>query len=336
LLPAGLRWAGPFLAAGYSLGSRLHRALSTPRYAPVATLCVGNITVGGTGKTPATKYFARGLAARGRKPAVLLRGYKGQAGDEAVELRSTLGELGVPILIGADRLANGARAGEQGCDVALLDDGFQHWSLARDLDMVLVDATAPFGGNHLAPWGRLRERPEALSRAGVVVITRADMLPVDELATLEKHVACYAPQAALAKARHKPVALRELMGGKTLGLGELKQKRVYALCGLGNPEAFLQTLSKLETQLAGNACYPDHVAYDRWQLDSIDIPVARELGAQAMVVTEKDAAKLEPLLFGVPFPFWALTVQFEILSGEEAVWARIDEALQAGDKRVRG
>ncbi|MGD0088950.1 MAG: tetraacyldisaccharide 4'-kinase [Planctomycetota bacterium] len=334
LLPVGLRWAGPLLAAGYGLGSRLDRALATPRFPPVPAICIGNITVGGTGKTPATKYFARGLAARGRKPAVLLRGYKGQARDEAVELQSALGELQVPVLIGADRRAAAGRAKEQGCDAVLLDDGFQHWRLARDLDIVLVDATDPFGGGHLAPWGRLRERPEALARAGVVIITRADMIPAADLAALEQTVARYAPKAVLAKARHKPVALRELTGDKTLSLEELKKNRVYALCGLGNPQAFLDTLSKLETQLVGNACYPDHVEHEAWTSDFIDIPNAEALGAQAIVVTEKDAAKLVQHLAGVTFPFWVLTIQFEILDGEEAVWAKVVEALDTADKRV--
>jgi len=324
------------MAAGYGLGARVHRALSTPRYAPLATICIGNITVGGTGKTPATKHFARGLAARGRKPAVLLRGYKGQAGDEAVELRAALDELKIPILIGADRLAGGARAREQGCDVALLDDGFQHWGLARDLDIVLVDATAPFGGNHLAPWGRLRERPEALARAGAVIITRADMVPKDDLASLEKHVAHYAPRATLAKARHMPVALRECAkGGMRLGLEILKETAVFAASGLGSPDAFPRTLSGLGAKLAGYSSYPDHSAYTPLQLDAL-VGRARKAGAKALVVTEKDAAKIEPLASDVAFPLWALVIQFDFLENGEAVWGRVVEALAAGEERLGG
>jgi tetraacyldisaccharide 4'-kinase len=334
LLPAGLRWAGPLLAAGYGLGSRLHRALSRPRYAPLATLCIGNITVGGTGKTPATEYFARGLALRGRRPAVLLRGYKQQAGDEAVELRSALDGLRIPMFIGADRRASGAKAREQGCDVALLDDGFQHWRLARDLDIVLVDATAPFGGFHLVPWGRLREGPEALSRAGVVIITRADMIPAADLSELEKQVAHYAPRAALAKARHRPVALRECVkGGIRLGLELLKETPVFAASGLGNPRAFPRALSGLGAKVLGHSCYPDHFAYTPLELDSM-ISAAKKAGAKALVVTAKDSAKLEPLASVAAFPVWALIIQFDFLENGEAVWARVVEALAAGDKRV--
>ncbi|MCY3017618.1 MAG: tetraacyldisaccharide 4'-kinase [Planctomycetota bacterium] len=337
LLPPALRWAGPFLAAGYGLGTRIDRALSTPRPAPLPTICIGNITVGGTGKTPAVKHFARELAARGRKPAVLLRGYKGQGSDEAAELRTALADLKIPILIGADRLASARLAWEQGCDVALLDDGFQHWRLARDLDIVLVDATDPFGGGHLAPWGRLREGPAALARAGAVIISRADAVPADELSAVEKAVARHAPQAALARARHKPVGLRDCLDDKArLSLEKLKGTPLLAACGLGNPVGFLETLRQLGANLRDTMCFPDHHQYGARELDSCLIPAARNAGAQAIVVTEKDAAKLRPVLAGVSFPIWVLTVAFVILEGQDAVWARVGAALQAGDKRRSG
>ncbi|HEY3321164.1 MAG TPA: tetraacyldisaccharide 4'-kinase [Planctomycetota bacterium] len=334
LLPPALRWAGPLLAAGYGLGSRLHRAFSSPKPSPLPTICIGNITVGGTGKTPATKYFARGLAQRGRKPAVLQRGYKDQANDEAVEIRTALQDLRVPVLIEADRLASAQRAKADGRDVALLDDGFQHWRLARDLDIVLIDATNPFGGGHLAPWGRLREKPEALARAGIVILTRADQVSPDRLAEIEKEIAAYAPQAVKAKAVHKPVALRNCVHGDAIALEKLKGLPVYALCGIGNPDAFLRTLESLGVVPAGNACYSDHAALDAWQMDFLDIPCAEASGAKAIVLTEKDAAKLATQLAGVTFPVWALEVQFRIIDGEQAVWQKIEEVLPAGSSRL--
>ena len=326
LLPSGLRWAGPLLAPVYELGLRLHRALITPQKAPITTICVGNLTVGGTGKTPAVKYLARGLAAKGHKPAVLMRGYKGQSQDEAQEVTQALAELHIPVLLGADRLAGARSAQAQGCDVALLDDGFQHWRLARDLDIVLVDATNPFGGGHLVPWGRLRERPEALARAGAVVITRAYAVPAGELAKVEAQVRQLAPRAVLAKARHKPVQLRECLSGKVIELEKLKGCRVAGVCGVGNPYAFWRTLTDLGAEIMDFTTYPDHCEYDAAELDSVLIPRAQAKSAAAIVVTEKDASKLRPLLAGVRFPVWSLEVRFEVFAGEEALWQIIQNA----------
>jgi len=336
LLPAWLRWSGPFLALGYELGSRVHRALAKPQPAPIATICVGNLTVGGTGKTPATKYLARGLAERGRKPAVLMRGYKGQSIDEAGEVTRALGDLKVPVIIGADRLAGARKAREPGCDVAVLDDGFQHWRLARDLDIVLVDATIPFGGGHLAPWGRLRERPAALARGGAVIITRADTVPAEELARIEKEVRRHAPQAVLVKARHAPFALRACTGGQeALPLEKLKGLPVCAVCGVGNPSAFFQTLQQLGADVLNLTAFADHCEYDAREVNSHLVPLAEKLGAKAIVVTEKDAAKLEPLLTGVSFPVWALSVRFEVFEGEAALWDVVMQALARAERRLK-
>ena len=154
LLPWGLRWTGVLLAPVYGAGVALHRACSKKKFAPIATICVGNLTTGGTGKTPAAIYLARGLAQRGRKPAILMRGYKAQGGDEAQEASAALKAFDIPIFLGADRYQSALRARAQGCDVVVLDDGFQHWRLARDLDIVLLDSSDPFGGGALIPRGR--------------------------------------------------------------------------------------------------------------------------------------------------------------------------------------
>jgi tetraacyldisaccharide 4'-kinase len=332
LLPPALRWAGPFLAAGYGLGACLHRTLSTPRPSPLPTICIGNITVGGTGKTPAAKYFARGLAQRGRKPAVLMRGYKGQASDEAVEIESALADLKVPVLIGADRLASAARAKEQGCDIALLDDGFQHWRLARDLDIVLVDATNPFGGNHLAPWGRLREKPAALARAGVVIITRADTVSPGELATLEKTIERLAPQTVRAKACHKPSRLRAVSGSGERPVGYLRGRRVLGMCAIGNPDAFLSTLKSVGAEVVECQCLGDHALF------SAELLAAARKSAERVqadvVVTAKDAGKVAKIMAPAGEPVWCLEVEFSLLSNDDAVWSQIDEALASGDKRT--
>jgi tetraacyldisaccharide 4'-kinase len=321
LLPPALRWAGPLLAACYGAGARVHRALSTPRRAPLPVICIGNLTVGGTGKTPAAKYFARGFAQRGRKPAVLLRGYKNQAGDEGAELTAALADLKIPILVGADRHASAVCAKEQGCDVALLDDGFQHWRLARDLDIVLVDATNPFGGGHLAPWGRLREHPEALARAGVVIVTRSDMASAEEVAALEKEIARHAPQAVLARARHEPFRLREL-GGADVPLEQLRGRGVAVLCGIGNPVGFRRTLEQLGARVVRVAAHPDHHSYEGEDLGRLVRECSKD--SVTIVTTEKDAAKLTNAVAGV----WCLDVRFALTQGEEAVWERVERAVE--------
>ena len=334
LLPPALRWAGPPLALGYGLGGKIHRALSTPQASPLPTLCIGNITVGGTGKTPATKYFARGLVLRGRKPAVLMRGYKGQASDEAVEVQHALSDLKTPVLVGADRLANVRRAKESGFDCVLLDDGFQHWKLARDLDIVLVDATDPFGGGHLAPWGRLRETPEGLARAGVVILTRSDMVPKPEREKLRAEITRLAPAATLAIASHIPAGLREFKeNGADYYPEKLKGLNICAACAIGNPGGFFKTLEALGAKLQKTWAYPDHSDFSVWQADRV-IETAAKLKSAAIVVTEKDAPKLLRHVRGDEFPIWVLDVRFGITEGEAAVWTRVQQVLAAATNRL--
>jgi tetraacyldisaccharide 4'-kinase len=308
-----------------------HRALTSQKRAPLPVLCIGNLTVGGTGKTPAAKYFARGLAERGIKPAVLMRGYKQQASDEAREVENAVKPLGVPVLIGGDRFANACKAKELGRDCVLLDDGFQHWKLARDLDIVLIDSTNPFGGEHLIPNGRLREPIEGLNRAGIVILTRCDLSDENDLRTLEKRILTLTPNAIIARAQHRPVELREYTGGvrgESHPLSLLKSTPCWAVCGIGNPAAFLKTLLSLETKLLGTDCLSDHHTYDAYSFDFEILPILENAGAKAMVVTEKDAVKYEDVLCGNRFPIYALIVNFEIIQNEAQVWDRVMLALK--------
>jgi len=333
LLPPGLRWTGPLLALGYGLGARAHRALSRPRLAPIATICVGNLTVGGTGKTPAVKFLARGLASRGRKPAVLMRGYKGQSSDEATEVRAALEKQKVPVLLGADRLAGAKDAVRQNCNVAILDDGFQHWRLARDLDIVLLDATQPFGGGRLLPHGRLRESPEGLSRAGIIIVTRSDCLGEGALAALRGEIKRYAPDSIMALARHKPVQIFTCgAAGSGRPPEELNGVPVLGVCGIGNPGAFRRTLEGLGARVAGFAAYADHHLFSSRDAAALQ-QQAEEINAAAIIVTEKDAAKLA-LLPGGNVPVWVLGVEFSLTDGEDLFWTRVKQAVAQGDTRV--
>ncbi len=333
-LPPLLRWTGPVLAAAYGLGVRVHRASSSPQPSPLATLCVGNLTAGGTGKTPASAYFARGLAQRGRRPAVLMRGYKDQGRDEAAELNAALADLNLPsaVIVNSDRLSGARAAHEKGCDTVVLDDGFQHWRLQRDLDLVLIDATDPFSGKRLLPYGKLREHPAGLSRAGVIVITRSDCISGQVLQNLKQELTGLAPSAVLATACHRPSGLRAL--GTCPAPATLSGTKVVAACGIGNPEAFRQTLIQQGTALLDFAAFPDHHGYSQGDLDGV-VTTARSLGALGIVVTEKDAAKISALKLPAELPVLALAVKFEMTAGEAAVWKRIDEALNAAAARLR-
>ena len=207
-LPPALRWTGPLLAAGYGLGQRVHRALTTAQRAPLPVICVGNLTAGGTGKTPATIFLAHELCRRGRRPAVLMRGYKAQGADEAAEVERALRAQNVPVILNSNRLVGAQEAQRRGCDTVLLDDGFQHWALQRDLDIVLVDATAPFGApggdeGRVLPHGYLREKPAALARAGVVILTRSDCVPPERVQELSARLRAFAPRALHVTARHE-------------------------------------------------------------------------------------------------------------------------------------
>ena len=328
-LPPYLRWAGPLLAPGYGLGVRVHRAFSTPRKAPLPVICIGNLTVGGTGKTPAVKYIARGLAQRLWRPAILMRGYKGQDADEAEEVNAALADLKLPspVIVNPDRLAGATLAKERGCDCVVLDDGFQHWALKRDLDIVLIDASDPFGGGRLLPYGRLREPVAGLMRAGVVIITRCDAVDSAELERLRAEIKRLAPSAAIATARHAPGKIRALHGREPEP-PDLRGRSIVAACGIGNPNAFRRTLESLGACIADFRTFPDHHRYTQVEIDAL-LARTRDMKVDALVVTEKDSPKLARLKLADGQPVWVLPVSFEIVDGEGELWKRVEHALAA-------
>lgn len=320
-----LRWSGPALAAAYGVGVRLHRACSSPQLSPLPAICVGNITTGGTGKTPASAYVARGLVGRGRKPAVLMRGYKDQGRDEAAELNAALADLSLPspVIVNSDRLAGARLAKEKGCDCVVLDDGFQHWRLKRDLDIVLIDATDPFSQHRLLPYGKLREHPRGLARAGALIVTRSDCVSAENLAKLKTELAAYAPRAIVALARHAPNGARALNG---VAAPPIKGLKISAACGIGNPDAFRQTLASLGATVADFVAFPDHHHFTQHDIDAL-VAQAKSANVAALVVTEKDSAKLSALKLPADIPVVALSVKFEVTEGEAALWKCIDASL---------
>jgi tetraacyldisaccharide 4'-kinase len=291
----------------------------------VPVVSVGNLTAGGTGKTPMVEFVARFYRQLDRRVAILSRGYGSDEGrnDEALVLEENLPD--VPHLQGPDRAALADVAVEElESEVLVLDDGFQHRRLARDLDLVLIDATDPWGGGHLLPRGLLREPPSGLRRADAVVLTRCDQAAPEALADLRRRVARLAPGKPVAEAVHRPETLVNSSGAAE-ALARLQERPVAGFCGIGNPEAFRRTLVDLGSRLVDFHTYPDHHAYGREDVDALR-ERARGLPCDALLVTtQKDLVKLRvDQLAGRPL--WAVRVGLAFRSGQAEVEALLRRA----------
>lgn len=256
--------------------------------AAVPVVSVGNLTAGGSGKTPFVAMMAEKLLAAGKRPAILLRGYRAEDGlsDEG-ELYRTLVPRAI-VVEGGDRVRSAAKAVELGADLILLDDGFQHLRLRRDLDIVLVDAMSPWGGGTPIPGGLLREPKSTLRKAGIVVVTRSDQIATDRLAQLTAEIQSLASSAPVFTARHQPVSLRK-GNGKKADLSDLSGRKVLALCGIARPEAFGKTLTSLGAEVVAIVAVKDHAGLEFSMLRNA-LSLAQKEDA-LLVVTEKDAMK---------------------------------------------
>ncbi|MFL6373498.1 MAG: tetraacyldisaccharide 4'-kinase [Pyrinomonadaceae bacterium] len=291
------------------------------------TISIGNITVGGTGKTPLVAYVAREAAARGEKVCILSRGYgrenagervlvsdgdrvlvdASRGGDEPVELANKL--LGTAIVIAdADRVGAAEWALRKfGVTAFVLDDAFQHRRVRRNVDIVCVDATDPFGGGQMLPAGRLREPVENLDRANVIVITRVEQ--VGDILDLRSQISEIAPAARVVECRTRLEGIRtftaetQRCGGNLNDAQALSDKarlgQVFAFCALGNPENFFSLLRESGIAIAGTREFIDHHRYTQDDLDEIQ-NAARDAGAEALITTAKDAVKLAELRLSIP------------------------------------
>jgi tetraacyldisaccharide 4'-kinase len=288
----------------------------------VPVISVGNLTVGGTGKTPLVEWLARWFRARAVRVSIVSRGYgaeQGGANDEALELEQKLPD--VPHVQNPDRVAAARIAIEElETQLILLDDAFQHRRIARDLDIVLVDALEPFGFEHLLPRGTLREPLAGFRRADVIVLTRADCLEAKQRGAIRERIETIQPGAVWVEAAHAPQSYLASTG--TLApLDTFANQRVAAFCGIGNPAGFRQTLARCGCEVVALREFPDHHAYTEADVASLS-QWARELDVSAVLCTCKDLVKLAAPKLGTR-ALWAVSIGLEILSGETLLEERL-------------
>ena len=312
-------------------------------------ISVGNITCGGTGKTPTVEMIARDLVERGRRPALLSRGYgnryrRAVSVDRLAQVMAGGGDAPRPVAgnygndefhvlaanlpsvqhyQGRDRFACGERAITGGADVLVLDDGFQHAGVARDLDIVLVDAITPFGNGRVLPAGLLREPIDVLDRADLFGITRSDLVDSAQLSTLSSYLRSRfgaTPQVLL---RTRPDAWWSLDGERTEARS-MSGRRVLAFCGIGNPWAFQRQLRLLGVRVDDIICFRDHHRYTLQDVDRV-LSAARRSGVDEVVMTQKDAVKLEATETTRDWKF--LRIEQELVRGEAEYHQALDAVL---------
>ena len=308
-------------AAGYAAATYFRNKLFDWRIrrahrVDVPVISVGNLTVGGTGKSPFVLWLAQWLTQQGIRPAVLSRGYGAEQGhfnDEALELR-----LRAPNLFhlqSADRVRSAQRViAEFHAQALILDDGFQHRRLARDLDIVLIDATEPFGYGHLLPRGLLREPILALRRAHAVVLTRANQVSTERKQNIQKTIAAYTRGAVWAEAIFVPTDLLD-DHGTSHPLSDLRASRVFGFAAIGQPDNFRCTLQSLSGQLVGFRSFPDHHRFSGDEFVQL-LSAAESSKAELLICTCKDLVKIPPDSCD-PIPLRAIRINTQLTTGRD-------------------
>jgi tetraacyldisaccharide 4'-kinase len=330
------------LSVPYEVFARLRawsyrKGIARTRRLPGVVISVGNLTVGGTGKTPFVIWLAQCLLDRGKQVAVLSRGYRGEfrgllrgsladqlkkspglqstLSDETRILQSELArdpdaESNFAIGVGPNRFATGSELAQAGFDWFVLDDGFQHLRLARDLDILLIDATNPFGGGYLLPAGGLREPRSAIQRADIVVITRSEHAPAVET-ILRRHSTAPIFYAKL-KFRGLSTLIAQQKGEPQVSP---PRSKLLAFSAIGNPAAFFDNLREWGLPIVGNAVFPDHHKFSRIDVERLDAR-ARASGADALICTKKDVMNLDGVQ-NPTLPVWVCNASLEVHEPDE-------------------
>jgi tetraacyldisaccharide 4'-kinase len=340
LLRSGLHLASWAYAAVTRLRNRAYdwQCLSVKK-AEVPVISLGNLTTGGTGKTPLAAWLANRLVADGLRPGLLSRGYRSldpsQVDGSRVgnDEKMVLDRLcpGVPHRQQKDRVSAARRlVSEFGCNVLILDDGFQHRRLHRDLNLLLIDALQPWGYGHVLPRGLLREPRSGIRRADLVLITRADQVAPDDLSNLKRELAAVLRSDECVEVAFVPQRLVGL-DGTTRPLGSLAGQTTAAFCGIGNPQGFRQTLASLGV-VCNLRAFADHHHYVEHEIAALSA-AAQADSAQIVLTTLKDLVKIAPESWTGP-PLYAVEIGVEFLSGAELLKARIQQlVISVGDAR---
>ncbi len=318
-------------------------------------ISLGNITVGGTGKTPTAQKLARVIQDMGYRVVILNRGYRAnwsgeigvvsdgekilmteyEAGDEAYMLAKHL--PGVPVLIGTERSVTGQYAIENfGAEVAILDDGYQHWQLERDLDILLIDAVNVFGNGYILPRGTLRESISHISRADVCLITKIDQAEAGACEYIRETVRKYNDKAHIVESIHRPrrfLALGDWFADLTqegVDVAKIAGKKIMAVSAIGNPASFERTLRDLGAVVLESLRYPDHHEYTMNEMQDI-LQQADALGAESIVMTEKDAVKIpdEVARADWSIPIYVICVEVQLQAGSEDFQAELKRRLSS-------
>ena len=284
----------------------------------VPVLSIGNLSVGGTGKTPVAAWCAERLSAKGLKPGIVLRGY---GGDETVVHQRL--NAGIPVIAAADRVRGIREAIAQGVDVVVLDDAFQHRRAARDADVVLVNADAWSGTPRLLPAGPWREPLRSARRANLVIITRktADRSTVEDV---RRALANAAPRVPVAAAYLAPGELRSTATGQTLPLRVLQGADLVAIAAIAHPDSFFRQLTELGAVVRPQS-FPDHHAFTREEARDL---AARASSSDFVVCTLKDAVKLESLWPDEAGSLWYVSQRLRIEDGQEHIERLLDDLVQ--------
>ena len=299
--------------AGYRAGSvRIQKV-------GARVVSIGNITWGGTGKTPLAAMLARELSESGKKVAILTRGY---GEDEVKELEKKL--PGVPVVVGRDRVKTAQEAIQKyGATILILDDGFQHLRLHRDVDVVNINATLPFGPGGLIPVGTLREPIEHLSRGDIFVLTKSD-IGSKNVHWIRQRIQALKPNAVIFEARHRATELWDVKRKRSVDLREIRGKKVAVISGIGDPFSFEKTVENLGTEIVLAARYDDHHRYAESELKNF-FEQCVALKIRDVVTTEKDLFRLEGLFKNMKsekwqtLDFFVLKIEFEMNDEEDFI-----------------
>lgn len=288
------------VSAGYSLIINARNKLYTRQIlkahkAKVPVISIGNITAGGTGKTPIVIWLCNYLAQKNLKPAVLTRGYKTDSQTPKTDEPALIEQScpGCSVIINPDRVEGASTAvSEHNAQVIIMDDGFQHRRLARDIDVLAIDATEPFGYDKVLPAGMLREPTSSIKRAQAVILTRCDQVETQKLEAIKERIKQLNKNIIIAESLHAP---QNIIINKTeQNFDHIKGKKVFAFCAIGNPDSFYNSLSTNQADVVGTETFDDHHNYTPADIDMV-MQKAAQLDAQLLLTTEKDWTKLHDM-----------------------------------------